>query len=99
MKVRYPGVNSTYHGPSWVIMGHHGVFLTDDYNAWFPEHTQLLGRAPLVVRPVRLHPHTRAARARQSVNTVSGTWFQLLCKRHAACAFTERTTSLGLLQG
>ena len=27
-KVLYPGVKSTKNGPSWAIMGHHGLFLT-----------------------------------------------------------------------
>ena len=32
MKVLYPGVHSTYHGPTWAIVGYHGLFLTTAYN-------------------------------------------------------------------
>ena len=59
-------------------MGHHGLFLTTDYNLWFLEQSLTLGRCSyflsgtfLVVRPVHSHRHTRAARVRKSANMVS----------------------------
>ena len=47
MKVLYPGVKSAHHGPSWAIMGHHGLFLTTDYNIWFLDHYRLQMRERL----------------------------------------------------